>query len=90
MIVKPTTEKPPLAPLESSKEEEEGLVSKREKKKNQMAQFAKVQALTDYRHLHNNLKNFSLTWFFAGCQHKTISTSSFEAINKKAIIKSAH
>ena len=42
MIIKPATEKPPLAPLESSEEEEEELVSKRAKKKKQMAQSAKV------------------------------------------------
>ena len=59
--------KPPLAPLESSEKEEGDLVSKRAKKKKQMAQSATVQALTNYKNLHNNLKNIGLTWFFAGC-----------------------
>ena len=60
-MVKPTTEKPLLAPLESSEEKEVELVSKRAKKNKQMTQSALVQALTDYRNLHNNLENIGLT-----------------------------
>ena len=49
-MIKPMTEKPPLAPLESSEEEEEEFLAKRAKIKKQMAQSAKVQVLTDYQH----------------------------------------
>ena len=61
-MAKPTTEKPPLAPLESSEEEQEGLVSRRAKKKKQMAQSAKVSLLTNYWNT-KNLKNIGLSYF---------------------------
>ena len=59
-LVKPITKKPPLAPLESIEEEEEELVSKRAKKNKQMAQSAKVQALTNYWYLHHNIEYIGL------------------------------
>ena len=55
-MVNPTTEKPPLAPLESSKDEEEELLAKRAKRKKQMTKYAKMQILTDYLYIQTSQK----------------------------------
>ena len=54
-MLKPSTEKPPLAPLESSEDEEEELLVKRARRKKQMAQSAKVQILTDYLYIPTDI-----------------------------------
>ena len=55
-MVKPTTEKPPLAPLESIEDDEEEFLAKRAKRKKQMAQAAKVEVLTDYLYIPTSQK----------------------------------